>query len=302
MNIFEKFRKTLQKTRQSISEKVSSILAGRSSVDESSLEALEEALIAADVGPVTSMKLIDGVRKSIREGRSSGQAVSAILQQSIEKLLEGASGTIVDPGTKPFCILVVGVNGVGKTTTIAKLAHMFKSEGKRVVLAAGDTFRAAAIEQIEAWARRVGCEIVKHREGSDPAAVVYDALSAAKARDADVVIADTAGRLHTKVNLMNELGKIRRVMSKEVPGAPHETLLVLDANTGQNALQQARVFKEATDVTGIVITKLDGTAKGGVVLSIAAELGIPVKFITTGETVEDIAPFDARAFAEAMLK
>jgi fused signal recognition particle receptor len=301
MGVFSRLRDTLQKTRQNLVQKVSSVLSGRTALDEGALEELEEALIAADVGPATAQALVDDVRKQVREGRTSASP-QELLQASVTRVLEAARGTVTVAKAKPFCIMVVGVNGVGKTTTIAKLAHKYRREGSRVLAVAADTFRAAAIQQLEIWAARAGCDVVKHREGSDPSAVVYDALSAARARQVDVVIVDTAGRLHTKVNLMNELRKIRRVMGREVEGAPHETLLVLDANTGQNALQQAKIFKEATDVTGIVITKLDGTAKGGIVLAIARELGLPVKLVTTGEGITDIAEFDPVEFAAAMFR
>ncbi len=295
MSVFSKFRQTLDKTRRALSERVTSLL-GQASVDEATLEELEEALLSADVGPTTSMRLIEQVRTA----RDQGETPAEALERSVRDILIDGAGMLVKPAHRPHCIMVVGVNGVGKTTTIAKLANYFCVQDKKVLLAAADTFRAAAIEQLEIWAGRVGCDIVRHREGSDPAAVVYDALSAAKAREVDVLIVDTAGRLHTKVNLMNELKKIHKVMAREVEGAPHETLLVLDANTGQNALQQARVFKDATEVSGIVITKLDGTAKGGVVISIAAELEIPLKFITTGEKVQDIEVFDPHEFARAL--
>jgi len=299
--VFSRFWQTLEKTRTSFVEKVSAALAGRPVIDENALSELEEALIGADVGPATSARLVDELRKRLKEARGPVQP-AAILESIVADMLKRSSGQLIATCASPFCIMVVGVNGVGKTTTIAKLARMFRAQGKKVLVAAADTFRAAAIEQLEIWAARAGVDVVKHREGSDPSAVVFDALSAAKARQAGVVIVDTAGRLHTKVNLMNELKKMRRVMEREVPGAPHETLLVLDANTGQNALQQARIFKEATEVTGLVVTKLDGTARGGIVIAIAAELGLPVKFVATGEGIEDIAEFDPSEFAAALFK
>ncbi len=301
MDVLSRFWETLEKTRTGFVEKVSAALVGRPVIDEDALSELDEALIAADVGPATSAKLVDELRKRLKEARGPVQA-SAILESIVAEVLKRSSGQLATAVAGPFCIMIVGVNGVGKTTTIAKLARMFRAEGKKVLVAAADTFRAAAIEQLEIWAARAGADVVKHREGSDPSAVVFDALSAAKARQAGVVIVDTAGRLHTKVNLMNELKKMRRVMEREVPGAPHETLLVLDANTGQNALQQARIFKEATEVTGIVVTKLDGTARGGIVIAIAAELGLPVKFVATGEGIEDIARFDPSEFAAALFR
>ena len=299
--MFSRFRETLERTRASFVEKISAALTGRPVIDESALSELEEALIAADVGPATSVKLVEELRKRLSEARGPVEP-AGILQSIVADMLKGASGQLVKADVTPLCIMVVGVNGVGKTTTIAKLARMFRAGGKQVLVAAADTFRAAAIEQLEIWAARAEADVVKHREGSDPSAVVFDALSAAKARETDVVIVDTAGRLHTKVNLMNELRKMRRVMEREVPGAPHETLLVLDANTGQNALQQARIFKEATEVTGIVVTKLDGTAKGGIVIAIASELGLPVKFVATGEGIDDIAAFDPAEFAAALFR
>jgi fused signal recognition particle receptor len=299
--MFSRFRETLEKTRASFVEKVSAALAGRPVIDENALADLEEALISADVGPATSVKLVEELRRRLKEARGPVRP-GEVLQSIIADTLGAAGGQVAVTAMTPFCIMVVGVNGVGKTTTIAKLAHMFREQGKKVLIAAADTFRAAAIEQLGIWAARARADLIRHREGSDPSAVVFDALAAAKAREIDVVIVDTAGRLHTKVNLMNELGKMRRVMQREVPGAPHETLLILDANTGQNAIQQARIFKDATDVTGIVVTKLDGTAKGGVVIAIASELGLPVKFVTTGEGIDDIAAFDPVEFSAALFK
>jgi len=299
--MFSRFRETLEKTRQSFVEKVSAALVGRPAIDENALADLEEALISADVGPATSLKLVEELRRRLKEVRGPARPAE-ILQSIIADTLGAAGGQLAVAGAAPFCIMVVGVNGAGKTTTIAKLARMFREQGKKVLIAAADTFRAAAIEQLGIWAARARADLVRHREGSDPSAVVFDALAAAKARGIDVVIVDTAGRLHTKVNLMDELAKMRRVMQREIPGAPHETLLILDANTGQNALQQARIFKDATEVTGIVVTKLDGTAKGGVVIAIASELGLPVKFVTTGEGIDDIAVFDPAEFSAALFR
>lgn len=297
-----KYKKGMSKTRSSFSERINDLFARYRSVDEDFFEELEEVLITADVGVMTVMDFIDILkmevkRRNIKDPKEMTDVIS-------EKLIEIYYGD-EDEGIEELnlsetddltVILVVGVNGVGKTTSIGKLAHKLKQEGKEVVLAAGDTFRAGAIEQLEVWGERVGVEVIKQQEGSDPAAVIFDGIKSAKARNADVLICDTAGRLQNKVNLMNELEKIHRVIQREVANAPHEVLLVLDATTGQNALSQAKVFSEATEVSGIVLTKLDGTAKGGIVLAIRNELNLPVKFIGLGEDTEDLRPFDAHAF------
>lgn len=258
-------------------------------------------MIQADLGVNTTVDLVKNIRRRVKEKNINDiVGVKNAMKEEIAVILTGSDGTLITAPQIPTVILMVGVNGVGKTTTIAKLAHRFKADGKKVMLAAGDTFRAAASEQLNVWASRAGVDLIKHGEGADPAAVVYDAVSAAKARKADVLIIDSAGRLHNKINLMDEIAKVRRVIAREIPDAPHEVLLVLDATTGQNAVSQAKTFKEATGVTGIVLTKLDGTAKGGIVISIARELNIPVKLIGIGEGIEDLRDFSAAEFVEAL--
>lgn len=298
--LFARLRERLSKTRENILGKLSSILSGRE-IDEEMLERIEEVLVEADVGVETTMKLMDRVRELIEEkGVKEPPQVLELLKEEILGIL-GEDRPLEVSGAKPFSIMVLGVNGVGKTTTIGKLAARFKNEGKRVLVAAADTFRAAADEQLEIWCNRAGVELIKGAMGADPAAVVFDAIQAAKARDVDVLIVDTAGRLHTKKPLMMELQKIARVMGRELPGAPHEVLLVLDATTGQNAIAQARTFNEAVPVTGIALTKLDGTAKGGIVIAVKDELGIPIKLIGIGERIDDLRDFNAREFVEALL-
>ncbi|MFZ5643368.1 MAG: signal recognition particle-docking protein FtsY [Bacillota bacterium] len=300
MGIFSKLKESLTRTRQGLVEKIDSLITGRKNIDESLYEELEEILIQSDVGSDTSLNLVDGLRKLVKERKlSEAEQLKPLLKELVRDIL-GQDRTPIAAGGNPTTILVVGVNGVGKTTTIGKLAYNLKQNGKRVILAAGDTFRAAAIDQLEIWGNRAGVDVIKHSEGSDPAAVVYDAVQAAKARNADFLVVDTAGRLHTKSNLMEELKKVGRVLSRENPGAPHEVLLVLDATTGQNAINQAKIFGEATGVTGIVLTKLDGTAKGGVVIGIKQALDIPVKFIGIGEGIDDLRPFDSEEFVEAL--
>ena len=297
---FAKLKAGLTKTRENFVEKIEQVFTGRKKIDEELYEELEEVLIRSDVGVTTSFDLVERLRKEVRQRKISNPSeLTLILQELIVELL-GEEETLTLAKQGPSVILVVGVNGVGKTTTIGKLANWFKKDGKRVIMAAGDTFRAAAIDQLEVWGERAGVEVIKHREGSDPAAVAYDAVQAAKSRNIDVVIVDTAGRLHNKVNLMEELRKVKRVIEREIPGAPHEVLLVLDATTGQNALQQAKLFQEVAGVTGIVLTKLDGTAKGGVVLGIRGETQIPVKWIGIGEAMEDLRPFVPKDFAAAL--
>ena len=297
---FAKLKAGLTKTRENFVEKIEQVFTGRKKIDEELYEELEEVLIRSDVGVTTSFDLVERLRKEVRQRNISNPSeLTLILQELIVELL-GEEETLTLAKQGPSVILVVGVNGVGKTTTIGKLANWFKKDGKRVIMAAGDTFRAAAIDQLEVWGERAGVEVIKHREGSDPAAVAYDAVQAAKSRNIDVVIVDTAGRLHNKVNLMEELRKVKRVIEREIPGAPHEVLLVLDATTGQNALQQAKLFQEVAGVTGIVLTKLDGTAKGGVVLGIRGETQIPVKWIGIGEAMEDLRPFVPKDFAAAL--
>ncbi|MFJ7950497.1 signal recognition particle-docking protein FtsY [Lysinibacillus sp. NPDC096418] len=300
-SITQKFKAGLEKTRNSFTSKVNDLVARYRKVDEDFFEELEDLLLQADVGFETVMELMDKLRFEVqRQNIKDTQGIQAIISEKLVEIYEQGEEDLIHLNIQPqgelTVILFVGVNGVGKTTTIGKLAHRLKSEGKTVVLAAGDTFRAGAIDQLQVWGDRVGCEVIKQSEGSDPAAVMYDAIRAAKNRGADVLICDTAGRLQNKVNLMNELEKVHRVISREVPNAPHEVLLALDATTGQNALVQAQTFKEVTNVTGIVLTKLDGTAKGGIVLAIRNKLHIPVKFVGLGEKMDDLQPFDAERY------
>ena len=301
MGFFEKLKAGLSKTKNAVFGPLESLFKSFSRVDEEMLEELEEILITADVGVNVTESILDELRERIKKDKiSEPMAVKEALRQILtEKIGEGESLNI---STSPSVILVIGVNGVGKTTSIAKIAKLLKNEGKSVVLAAADTFRAAAIDQLGVWADRVGVELIRHEEGSDPAAVVFDAINAAKKRGTDVVIVDTAGRLHNKKNLMDELSKINRVIDREAPGCSRETLLVLDATTGQNAVLQAKEFKNAAPLTGLVLTKLDGTAKGGIVFSIKEELGIPVKFICVGEQVDDLQYFVADDFASALFE
>ena len=301
MGFFEKLKQGLKKTKDSVFKQVNDIFKSFVSVDEDMLEELEEVLIAADVGIDASETIIEKLRDRIREERiRDPQDAKAALMDILCEMIGEPEGLKLEK--RPTVILVIGVNGVGKTTSIAKIANRLKEEGKSVVLAAADTFRAAAIDQLEEWAGRVGVPIIKHTEGSDPAAVVFDAAAYCKAKRCDVLIVDTAGRLHNKKNLMNELAKINRVIDRELPDCGRETLLVLDAVTGQNAVNQAKEFKTAADITGIVLTKLDGTAKGGIVISIKEVLGIPVKFIGVGEHMEDLQSFDSRQFVEALFE
>ncbi|KUP07083.1 cell division protein FtsY [Bacillus coahuilensis m2-6] len=298
-NVTEKFKDGLSKTRDNFSNAVNDLVAKYRKVDEEFFEELEEILISADVGFNTVMELVDELRMEVKRRNIQDTAdVQSVISEKLVEIYQGDEGNseLSIQENDLTVILFVGVNGVGKTTTIGKMAHHFKEQGKSVVLAAGDTFRAGAIEQLEAWGDRVGVPVVKQSEGSDPAAVMYDAVQAAKSRKADILLCDTAGRLQNKVNLMKELEKVKRVIEREVPGAPHEVLLVLDATTGQNALVQAKVFKEATDVSGIVLTKLDGTAKGGIVLAIRNELQIPVKFVGLGEKMDDLQSFDPEKY------
>ena len=299
MGLFDKFKNGLKKTRDSISGRINTMLASFRSIDEELFEELEELLILGDVGASTSARICEELRQRVKlENVKDPQKIGNMLQEIIREMIGGDEEMHVS--TKPSVILVIGVNGVGKTTTIGKLAALYGKEGKRVILAAADTFRAAAIEQLGVWAERSGAEMISHGEGSDPAAVVYDAIAAAKARNADLVICDTAGRLHNKKNLMGELSKISRIIDRELPGCDKEILLVLDAATGQNGVQQAKEFQAAAGITGIVLTKLDGTAKGGIVIAIRESLRIPVKFIGVGEQVDDLQPFDADDFARAL--
>ena len=301
MGFFDKIKNGLQKTRNSMSVSLNSMIASFTGENEEFYEELEDMLIMADAGTAAAGEAVEKLREYVSaRGLRGGEELHAAMADILAEAMT-VGDTSLRTETKPAVILVVGVNGVGKTTTIGKLACRFTAEGKKVLLVAGDTFRAAAAEQLTVWAERAGCGIVRHEEGSDPAAVVFDGMAAAKARGADVVIVDTAGRLHNKQNLMNELSKIRRVIERELPEADTECLMVLDATTGQNGLIQAKQFREAAGLTGIVLTKLDGTAKGGVVFAIAREMQLPVKFIGVGEGAEDLLPFDAHSFAEALL-
>ncbi|MBQ7718077.1 MAG: signal recognition particle-docking protein FtsY [Clostridia bacterium] len=297
---FSRLKNGLSKTRQAISESVDNVLKTFVAVDDDLLDELEEALIGADIGAQTAMDIIDELRDKIKSDRiKDADGVKAALKDIIASMLEG-KGELLDLSGKPSVILVIGVNGVGKTTSIGKIASHLKKEGKSVLLAAADTFRAAAVNQLKIWADRVGVDIVQGAEGADPASVIFDACTAAKKRGADVLICDTAGRLHNKKNLMEELKKIYRIIDKEMPGSSKETLLVLDASTGQNAQIQAEMFSETADITGIILTKLDGTAKGGIVVSISNTLNIPVKFVGVGEEAEDLQPFSPQEFVNAL--
>ena len=299
MGLFSKIKEGLKKTRKAVMGQIESMLKSFTKIDEELFEELEELLVMGDVGVPTAEKICDELRHRVKkEGITDPADINGLLEDIITEMLEG--GEELDISTSPSIILVIGVNGVGKTTTIGKLANLLQKDGKRVILAAADTFRAAAIDQLDIWAQRSHCEIIKQNEGSDPAAVIFDAIAAAKARHADVIICDTAGRLHNKKHLMDELAKINRVIDRELPDAAKEKLLVLDATTGQNAVNQAEQFREATGITSIVLTKLDGTAKGGVVLAIKDGLGIPVKYIGVGEQIDDLQPFSAQDFAKAL--
>ncbi len=301
MGFFDKLKESLTKTKQNLVEKIDTVISSFHKIDDELFDELEEALITADVGVVTAGKLIEGLRIRVKKERVSDPAqVRQLLEQLMAELMGREPAPLNIETGRLNVILVVGVNGVGKTTTIGKLAGRLHGEGKKVVLAAGDTFRAAAIDQLDIWANRAGVEIIKHQEGSDPAAVVYDAVAAARARRADILLIDTAGRLHTKSNLMEELKKVRRILEREMPGSPHETLLVLDATTGQNAVNQAVLFGEAAGVSGIVLTKLDGTAKGGIILAISDQLKIPVKLVGLGEKIEDLRDFEPGEFVHAL--
>ena len=301
MGLFGKIGQGLKKTRDAMMNSMNSMLRGFTRIDAELFEELEEILVMGDVGTATASRICEQLRTTVKErGITDPLAIRELLQELVAQMLEG--GQELALGTKPSVILVIGVNGVGKTTTIGKMAAGLKADGKKVILGAADTFRAAAIEQLEIWAERAGVDIVKHVQGADPAAVVFDTVSAAKARGADVVICDTAGRLHNKKNLMDELAKIGRVIDRELPDADKEILLVVDATTGQNAVNQAREFKQAAGITGIVLTKLDGTARGGVVLAIREDLQVPVKFIGVGEGIDDLQPFDPVQFAKGLFE
>ena len=301
-SLLDRMKQAVTRTRDSLNQSFSSIAALTREVDDRSLDDLELALLAADIGGPTTDAILASLReRALRQGIASGAELKALLKAELLRILTAVDTPVAHTAAPPEVIMMVGVNGTGKTTTSGKLAALYRREGKSVLLCAADTFRAAAIEQLEVWAMRAGVDVVKHRDGGDPSAVLYDALGAAKSRKIDVLLVDTAGRLHTKSDLMQELDKMRRTAEKLIPGSPHQTLLVIDATTGQNGLQQARLFTEAAHVTGIVLTKLDGSAKGGIVVAIAHELGLPVRFAGVGEKLEDILPFDATAFVDSLL-
>jgi fused signal recognition particle receptor len=303
MSFFEKLKTGLSKTHQGFVEKIDRLFLGKKTIDQDLLDELEGLLFAADLGVRTSTQLIEGVQQGLKRGDlQDPERVKEFIKEEILRILKSAehplSINVAQP--KPFVFMVMGVNGVGKTTTIAKIAHHYSSQGKKVLIGAADTFRAAAVEQLEIWANRVRADFIKQAKGSDPSAVAFDSIHAAKARDTDVVFIDTAGRVHTKVNLMEELKKLKRIVGRECPGAPHELLLVLDATTGQNAISQAKLFHEAVGVTGIAITKLDGTAKGGILVAITEALKIPIRYIGVGEGLEDLKEFNASEFVQAL--
>ena len=301
MGFFKNLNKGLKKTRDNMSGAINAALYGKNEIDDEFYDELEEILVMADVGVNTSAEIVEKLRDAVfKKNLRRAKDVKEEIKNIVADMLSG--GETIDMVTIPSVILVIGVNGVGKTTSIGKMAAMFKEEGKKVILGAADTFRAAAIGQLEIWADRAGVDIVKHKEGADPAAVVFDTISAGKARNADIIICDTAGRLHNKKNLMDELAKIYRVIDRQLPYADREIFLVLDATTGQNAVNQAKEFKDVAEITGIILTKLDGTAKGGVVLAIKNDLKVPVKFIGVGEGIDDLRPFDPKAFAEGLFE
>jgi fused signal recognition particle receptor len=302
MGLFDKLRNGLAKTRESVFGRIDNILASFTKIDDDLFDELEELLITADVGVATTSDISEKLKKKVREeGIMDPRIIKDLLKEQLSQL-QDSDRNALDIENTPAVIVVLGVNGVGKTTTIGKIANILKNKGKKVIVVAGDTFRAAAIEQLEIWSQRAGIDIIANKEGSDPAAVVYDALQAARSRKADVVICDTAGRLHTKKNLMEELKKILRIIKRELPDSSVETLLVLDATTGQNAVMQTETFNDAINVSGIVLTKLDGTAKGGVIAAIRSRFAIPIKFVGIGEKIDDLQPFNAREFVEALFK
>jgi fused signal recognition particle receptor len=303
LGFIEKLKKGLSKTHQGFVEKMDRLFLGKKTIDQEVLDELEGLLFEADLGVKTSGQLIEGVRQGLKRGElQEPEKVKEYIKQEILRILKsGEKPLSIDFSlTKPFVMMVVGVNGGGKTTTIGKIAHQYSSQGKKVLVGAADTFRAAAVEQLEVWANRVGADLVKQSKGSDPSAVAFDSIHAARARGTDLVFIDTAGRLHTKINLMEELKKLKRIVGREYPGAPHEILLVLDATTGQNAISQAKLFNEAIGVTGIALTKLDGTAKGGIIVGITEELKIPIRYIGVGEGIDDLKEFDATEFVQAL--
>ena len=298
---FQRLKQGLFKTHQGLVSKIDQLIAGKKKIDDDLLAELEEILITSDIGVKTTQALLHNVTVKVqRKELEDADLLKKNLQEQMLHILSQQENPLNLSGARPFVIMVIGVNGTGKTTTIGKMAQRFKAQGKSVLLVAADTFRAAAIEQLEIWGQRAGCDVIKQKSGSDPSAVVFDGLKAAKSRGIDVVLVDTAGRLHTKVNLMEELKKIKRIMERELPGAPHEILLVLDATTGQNSISQAKIFNQAVGVTGIVLTKLDGTAKGGILIAISDELKIPLRYIGIGEKVDDLREFNAQDFVEAL--
>ena len=300
---FEKLKKGLSKTHQGFVEKIDHLFLGKKTIDEDLLDELEALLFEADLGVKTTNQLIEGVRQGLKRGDlKEPDKVKGFIKQEISRILQAGERPLsIDfSRTRPFVFMVVGVNGVGKTTTIGKIAHHYASKKKKILIGAADTFRAAAVEQLEIWAKRVGADFIKQSEGSDPSAVAFDSIKAAHSRDIDLVFIDTAGRLHTKVNLMEEMKKLKRIIGRECPGAPHEILLVLDATTGQNAISQAKLFHEAIGVTGIALTKLDGTAKGGIIVGITEELKIPIRYIGVGEGIDDLKEFNAHEFVQAL--
>ena len=300
---FDKLKKGLSKTHEGFVEKIDRLFLGKKTIDQDLLDELEAVLFTADLGVKTSTQLIEGVQQGLKRGELlEPEKVKAFIKQEITRILQSAEKPLsIDfSQTKPFVIMVVGVNGVGKTTTIAKIAHQYTEQRRKVLIGAADTFRAAAVEQLEIWAKRVGADLIKQSKGSDPSAVAFDSIHAAKARNADLVFIDTAGRIHTKANLMEELKKVKRIVGREHPGAPHEILLILDATTGQNAISQAKLFDEAVGITGIALTKLDGTAKGGIIVGITEELKIPIRYVGVGEGMDDLREFNASEFIQAL--
>jgi fused signal recognition particle receptor len=298
---FQRLKQGLFKTHQGLVSKIDQLIAGKKKIDDDLLAELEEILITSDIGVKTTQELLHNVAVKVqRKELEDADLLKKNLQEQMLHILSQQENPLNLSTARPFVIMVIGVNGTGKTTTIGKMAQKFKAQGKSVLLVAADTFRAAAIEQLEIWGQRAGCDVIKQKSGSDPSAVVFDGLKAAKSRGMDVVIVDTAGRLHTKVNLMEELKKVKRIMGREIPGAPHEILLVLDATTGQNSISQAKMFNQAVGVTGIALTKLDGTAKGGILIAISDELKIPLRYIGIGEKLDDLREFNARDFVEAL--
>lgn len=299
----EELKSSLQKTKSSLFDKISRAIAGKSKVDDAVLDELEMALIAADVGVSTTVEIIDRLQKRVKEQKYlNSEELHQILQDEIQQMMVAPEQQIFSKEAKPYVIMVVGVNGVGKTTTIGKLANMFKQAGYSVVLGAADTFRAAAIDQLKVWADRVGVPVIAQQQGADPASVAFDTLQSAKSKNTDVVIIDTAGRLHNKINLMNELSKVKNVMKKIIPDAPHEVILVLDATTGQNAFEQCKQFTNATQVNAIALTKLDGTAKGGVAIGLSHQFKIPIKYVGTGEKITDIQLFNSKTYIESLFE